>query len=74
MPTETLTPADAPAGPKADTKAGPVAKDKAKDRAAAGPTAPPEGLALIHVGYPDDPFRDQGLIMTARDANRIPMD
>jgi tRNA pseudouridine38-40 synthase len=31
---------------------------EAHDRAAAGPTAPPEGLALTSVGYPDDPFRD----------------
>nr|WP_294511616.1 tRNA pseudouridine(38-40) synthase TruA [uncultured Rhodopila sp.] len=30
----------------------------AKDRGAAGPTAPPEGLTLISVGYPDNPFRD----------------
>jgi tRNA pseudouridine38-40 synthase len=26
----------------------------ARDRAAAGATAPPEGLALVSVGYPDD--------------------
>ena len=31
---------------------------QARDRAAAGPTAPPDGLTLIKVGYPDDPFSD----------------
>jgi len=30
---------------------------EAKDRAAAGPTAPPDGLTLIGVGYPENPFR-----------------
>ncbi|WP_146585195.1 tRNA pseudouridine(38-40) synthase TruA [Puniceibacterium confluentis] len=29
---------------------------RAQDRAACGPVAPPQGLALMSVGYPDDPF------------------
>ncbi len=33
---------------------------EAKDRAAAGPTAPPDGLTLIGVGYPDNPFERSG--------------
>ncbi|RVV98480.1 tRNA pseudouridine(38-40) synthase TruA [Mesobaculum littorinae] len=28
----------------------------ARDRAACGPVAPPQGLYLTHVGYPEDPF------------------
>ncbi len=28
----------------------------ARDRAASGPTAPADGLALVSVGYPEDPF------------------
>ncbi len=29
---------------------------KARDRAACGPVCPPDGLYLMHVGYPRDPF------------------
>jgi tRNA pseudouridine38-40 synthase len=47
---------------------------EAKNRAAAGPTAPPEGLTLIGVGYTDNPFTGQGLISTAIDASMIPID
>jgi tRNA pseudouridine38-40 synthase len=47
---------------------------EARNRAAAGPTAPPEGLALIGVGYPDNPFGDQGLISAASEASMIPID
>jgi tRNA pseudouridine38-40 synthase len=46
---------------------------EARNRAVAGPTAPPEGLALISVGYPENPF-DQGLTSMAMDANKIPID
>lgn len=31
---------------------------EARNRAAAGPTAPPDGLTLTGVGYPEDPFKD----------------
>jgi tRNA pseudouridine38-40 synthase len=51
-----------------------VAALEAKNRAAAGPTAPPEGLCLIGVGYPESPFGDQGLISMATDASMIPID
>ena len=47
---------------------------EARTRAAAGPTAPPEGLALVSVGYPDNPFGGQGLISMATDASVIPTD
>jgi tRNA pseudouridine38-40 synthase len=30
----------------------------ARDRAACGPVAPPDGLCLTGVGYPEDPFAD----------------
>jgi tRNA pseudouridine38-40 synthase len=51
-----------------------IAALEARNRAAAGPTAPPEGLALLSVGYPDNPFADQGLISAASDARMIPID
>jgi tRNA pseudouridine38-40 synthase len=48
---------------------------EARNRAAAGPTAPPEGLTLVSVGYPDDPFgADQGLISMASEASMIPIE
>jgi tRNA pseudouridine38-40 synthase len=46
----------------------------AKNRAAAGPTAPPEGLTLIGVGYSENPFRDQGLTNVATEARIMPID
>jgi tRNA pseudouridine38-40 synthase len=36
----------------------------ARNRAAAGPTAPPDGLTLVHVGYPNNPFQDQNQPLT----------
>lgn len=47
---------------------------EARDRSAAGPTAPPDGLTLIRVGYPDDPFADEGVRANASDASIIPID
>jgi tRNA pseudouridine38-40 synthase len=46
---------------------------QAKDRAAAGPTAPPDGLTLVGVGYPNSPFGDQTEIARARDARNTPI-
>ena len=31
----------------------------ARDRAACGPVCPPDGLSLVEVAYPEDPFRDR---------------
>lgn len=44
-----------------------------RDRAAAGPTAPPEGLTLIGVGYPKSPFQDHEPSITASAASVIPI-
>jgi len=46
---------------------------EAKSRAAAGPTAPPDGLTLIGVGYPNSPFDGQDVIARARDARKTPI-
>ncbi len=46
----------------------------ARDRSAAGPTAPSNGLTLTSVEYSEDPFRPQGLINMASDARMIPID
>jgi tRNA pseudouridine38-40 synthase len=46
---------------------------EARDRAAAGPTAPPDGLTLVGVGYPNSPFADQDAIARARDARKTPI-
>ncbi len=47
---------------------------EAKNRAAAGPTAPPDGLTLTGVSYPDDPFNAQDESAMARAARKMPMD
>ncbi len=33
---------------------------EARDRAACGPVCPPDGLSLMAVGYPKNPFSEQG--------------
>ena len=38
----------------------------ARDRRAAGPTAPPDGLCLMGVEYPDDPFGPLSLLSSGR--------
>jgi tRNA pseudouridine38-40 synthase len=40
----------------------------ARDRAAAGPTAPAEGLTLVEVRYPDDPFRPEAASVSSNSA------
>lgn len=46
---------------------------EARHRSAAGPTAPPEGLTMMKVGYPDDPFGPgHGLIDTANEVSMTP--
>jgi tRNA pseudouridine38-40 synthase len=44
-----------------------------RDRAAAGPTAPPEGLTLVGVGYPESPFPNHDPSMIASEASVIPI-
>lgn len=46
----------------------------ARDRAAAGPTAPAEGLTLTSVGYPEDPFTNQPPRIRASEPSMIPID
>jgi tRNA pseudouridine38-40 synthase len=46
---------------------------QARDRAAAGPTAPPDGLTLLHVGYDNSPFESHEGSATASDARKIPI-
>jgi hypothetical protein len=58
---------------------------EARNRTSGGPTAPPDGLTLIKVGYSADPFGpailsavtpngSQGLIDAARTASKMPID
>jgi tRNA pseudouridine38-40 synthase len=48
---------------------------EARSRSSAGPTAPAEGLTMVKVGYPIDPFApaDQGLIDIASPASTMPI-
>jgi tRNA pseudouridine38-40 synthase len=45
----------------------------AANRAAAGPTAPPDGLTLTNVGYADNPFTNHEPSDSAIDARKIPI-
>lgn len=47
---------------------------QARSRAAAGPTAPPEGLTLTGVRYPVDPFGAQDPRTAAAEASMMPID
>jgi len=44
---------------------------EATNRSSAGPTAPPDGLTLVKVGYPFDPFTDPSALGVPVDRHRI---
>jgi tRNA pseudouridine38-40 synthase len=43
---------------------------EARDRSSAGPTAPADGLTMVSVGYPVDPFGEPGLLAAQGEARQ----